>query len=170
MTLTARLGSKYAAPGSLMLGKSVYAPAGIEEAISGLTPGADYVIRPVIHYTASAIPKVQVLDATNADAVITSMTLPDQTANLVLNGGFDSDTGSWTAGASATLSSVAGGSAATVCNNSTGQQRKGTPIRRSNLHHSPPIVLPTGTKTAWCAVRRVLASHRRASRFTVRAR
>jgi hypothetical protein len=81
---------------------------GITQTISSLSPGADMVIRPVLHYTPSAIPKVLVLDATNADAVISSMTLPDQTANLVLNGGFDSDTGSWTA-LNATLASVAGG-------------------------------------------------------------
>jgi hypothetical protein len=82
---------------------------GITQTLSGRAAGTDMVIRPVLHYTPSAIPKVQVLDATNADAVITSMTLPDQTANLVLNGGFDSDTGNWTAGNLATLSSEAGG-------------------------------------------------------------
>jgi hypothetical protein len=81
---------------------------GISQTLSGLTAGADYVLRPELHYSATAIPKVQILDATNGDAVITSITCPDKTANLVLNGGFDSDTGSWTA-SNATLASVAGG-------------------------------------------------------------
>ena len=80
---------------------------GTEQTLSSLTPGADYVIRPVISYDSTAIPKIAILDATN-DAEITSMTLPDQTANLVLNGGFDSDTGSWTV-VQGTIASVAGG-------------------------------------------------------------
>ena len=71
MTLTARLGSRYAAPGSLMLGKSVYVPAGLTQTLSGLAAGADYVLRPVLHYSQSAIPIIKVLDATNADALIT---------------------------------------------------------------------------------------------------
>jgi hypothetical protein len=81
---------------------------GITQTLSGQAAGTDMVIRPVLHYTPEAIPKVQVLDATNGDAVITSMTLPNLTANLVVNGGFDANTGSWTASLS-TLYSEAGG-------------------------------------------------------------
>ena len=82
---------------------------GIEQTLSGLTAGADYVLRPVLHYSQSAVPIIKVLDATNGDGLITSITCPDQQANLVVNGGFDSDTGSWTAGNTATLASEAGG-------------------------------------------------------------
>ena len=66
---------------------------GIEQTLSGLTAGADYVLRPVLHYSQSAVPIIKVLDATNGDALISSITCPDQTRNLVLNGGFDSGYG-----------------------------------------------------------------------------
>lgn len=85
------------------------ADEGISQTLLSLQAGADYVLRPVLHYDPNAVPIIRILDATNSDALIASLTCPNQQTNLVVNGGFDSDTTGWTAGASATLSSEAGG-------------------------------------------------------------
>ncbi|MEI6462091.1 MAG: LamG-like jellyroll fold domain-containing protein [bacterium] len=82
---------------------------GIIQKVTGQTTSSSYVVRPVVHYDSTSIPKVQILDATNGDALITSITAPDQSANQLTNGTFNTDTSSWSGGLSASLSSVAGG-------------------------------------------------------------
>ena len=71
------------------------ADEGITQTLASLTAGANYVIRPGAALRPDAIPKIAILDATNTDAPITSLTCPNQLTDLVANGGFDSDTASW---------------------------------------------------------------------------
>lgn len=115
----ATVGTPASGPSDLAAADKVYqwgykwtsnaADQGITQTKSSLTAGSNYVIRPVIHYDSTAIPVIKVLDATNGDAVITSMTLPNQSVNLITNGTFDTDASGWTAVSSAILSSVSGG-------------------------------------------------------------
>lgn len=85
------------------------ADEGITIPLTGLTAGTDYVIFPVVSAeSVESQPAITIVDDTNA-ATVLDWHGPDQTAENVVNGTFDSDTGSWTAQNSATLSNEAGG-------------------------------------------------------------